>query len=99
MLHLLRTHFGKTELQIKDEGKSGSKNEHGFHNWLQNLIYIEFSRLNGTDAAKFNSKIRSLSTARAKADYSIQAINNTDALKAYGMAVEAKKLLQKNFQL
>src|SRR5665213_1934420 len=86
MLHLLRTHFGKTELQITHEGKTGSKNENGFHNWLQNLIYIEFIRLNGTDAAKFNSKIRTLSTARARADYSTSDVNDNDALKAYNIS-------------
>ncbi|MDB5032654.1 MAG: hypothetical protein JWP71_3375 [Mucilaginibacter sp.] len=98
MLHLLRSHFGKTELQIYNEGKTGSK-ESGFHIWLQNEIFVEFMRLNGTDAAKFNSKIRSLSTARAKADYRNETIIDNEALKAYDMSVDAKRLLVKHFVL
>lgn len=101
MLHLLRTHFGKTELEIKNEGIEGGRMEKGFHKWLQNLIFVEFARLDngGTDAAKFNSKIRLLSAARGKADYENQPIMRQEALKAYEMSVHTKALLEKHFQL
>ncbi|MDB5127070.1 MAG: hypothetical protein JWQ85_1302 [Mucilaginibacter sp.] len=101
MLHILRSHFGKTELQITAEGKEGAKNENGYHKWLQNIIYIEFIRIDGdgTDASKFNAKIKSLSTARAKADYSVKNIIDRDALLAYDFSVQANSLLKKHFQL
>jgi len=99
MLHLLRSHFGKTELEISKEGRMGAKDYKGFHQWLQNVIFEEFARLNNVDAAKFNSKIRSLCAARVKADYKVEEIIDKEALKAYDMSVEAKKLLTKNFVL
>jgi len=101
MLHLLRTHFGKTELEIKNQGIEGGRMEKGFHKWLQNLIVTEFLRLDdgGIDAAKFNSKIRTLCAARGKADYENQPIVRPDALKAYEMSVHTKSLLEKHFQL
>jgi uncharacterized protein (UPF0332 family) len=99
MLHILRSHFGKTELQIRLEGINGSKTFGGYHKWLQNLIFTEFTNLNSIDAAKFNSNIKTLSAVRVKADYDDQIIIDTEALKAYDKSVATKKLLQKHFQI
>lgn len=98
MLHLLRSHFGKTELQVNNEGKSGSINENGFHNWLINMIVKEFARLDATDAAKFNTIINNLKFARATADYKNVMVSETQAIKANETSAKAKSLLLKCFQ-
>ncbi len=98
MLHLLRTHFGKTELEVTKEGFAGAKTENGYHNWLINLIVVEFVKLNKTEASKFNSIINGLKAVRAKADYQNIKLNPNEALKACQTSERAKSLLLNIFQ-
>lgn len=99
MLHLLRKHFGKTELAIKSEGIKGAKNDNGYHNWLLNSIFKEFVRLDGTDAAKFNGIIQILKKQRAAADYENRNIEFHNAEKAYSQSLIVHQLIKKNFQI
>lgn len=99
ILHLLRSHFGKTELAIKQEGMAGAKTDNGYHNWLLNLIFKELVRLNGTDAAKFIGIIVMLKKQRATADYENRDIDFAIAEKAHDKSLEIHKLILNNFQI
>lgn len=99
MLHLLRNHFGKTELAIKDEGIEGGKNENGYHNWLLNYIFKEFVTLDPRDAAKFNGIISALKKQRRIADYQNKNVEIGKADYVFRQSLQAQELIKKNFYI
>ena len=99
MLHILRTDFNKTEEEIDIESKKGSKDESGFHNWLQNIILREFFIRDFNLGRDFNNYIGSLKGARIKADYKNIYIEQRHAALALQHAKEINKILKEKFTI
>jgi hypothetical protein len=96
MLHILSSHFNKTDKEINDESYEGSKLEHGMHNWLINKITGEFGSF--IDANLFGTEITDLQTLRVKSDYKNKHINETQARDARNQAYKTLGLLKRNFR-
>jgi hypothetical protein len=99
MLHILRSHFKKEEVDIEKESQVGSSDEGGFHNWLINYIRQQFFLVNNVDCRDFNSLINQLKLKRIKSDYRNAEIKPTEAKESKDYALKIIKLLEKNFMI
>jgi hypothetical protein len=99
MLHILGSHFKKTEIDIDNESQLGSKDEGGFHNWLINYIQRQFFLINNKDSREFYTFIGQLKNQRVRSDYRNVEIKPQKATESKSYAEEIIKLLNKNFTI
>jgi hypothetical protein len=99
MLHILRSDLKKSEDEISKESKKGSIDSHGFHNWIQNYIFLELANRgkNARIALDFNNLLGSLKKIRVQSDYGIDEINQYVASKAFEDAMKINKIIEENF--
>ncbi len=99
MLHILRSDFNKSDEQIDEESKNGSKKEGGFHNWIINNINQAFfvKDKKYIDSRDFADKINALKWLRIKADYKNMEINEKKAKRAVENAGSINLTLKKYF--
>ena len=97
MLHILRSDLGKSDKDVDDESYKGSKDENGFHNWLQNLISREFFSRHYMLGRDFNNFIGSLKGTRIKADYKNIEIKEAQAKQAFQYAQKISEILNEKF--
>ena len=99
MLHILQSDFKKTEKQIDAESKKGSKDEHGFHNWLKSQIARELFSRNYKVLRDFNNFFGQLKALRVKADYKNFEIIENVAKASINKAKLINEILIENFTL
>lgn len=92
MLHILRSDLSKTEAQIEREQRGQS-----FHNWLINLIKLEFDGRDPSQSRTFYSTIGQLKALRVKADYKNIEILPNEANRALTNANTMLMSLKNNF--
>lgn len=99
MLHILGSHFMKSDAEISDESYKGGQASNGMHNWLIKIIFKEMTIANGSDAVKFNRYINNLKGIRVDSDYKNIEIKQGKAIQASEEAKETIKLLIRNFKV
>ncbi len=101
MLHVLRSDFNKTEEEIAQESFDGSRNLHGFHNWIQNTFFTEVGKRekDGRIVLDFSSKLGNLKGIRIRSDYGINQIGEKEASKALEGAKSINQIIEKRFKI
>jgi len=101
MLHVLRSDLNKTEEELEILSEKGSRDYHGFHNWLQNVFCEELIRRDkdARIAFDFNTSIGNLKGIRIRSDYRVSGISNKEANKALILAKKINKLIEDKFKL
>ena len=99
MLHVLRSDFKKSEEDITQESDEGSRDSHGFHNWIQNYLFKEVSNRekDARIALDFYNLLGSLKGIRIRADYKINVIGKKEASKALEGANKINKIITERF--
>lgn len=100
MYHILSSHFMWNDNKINQDSTAGGReNNQGLHVWLINTIFKELSAGNSFDANNFQKAIIGLKKTRTKADYKNMIIMDNVASNVQLEAIEALRLLKKNFKI